>query len=55
METSCNPEDPAEFESSGEKNPELASKFFDCYSSVFAAGELTRRFSAMQYSKPSHR
>ncbi len=43
METYYNPEDLSKFEKIGEQAPELASKFFDYYNSVFAEGELTER------------
>ncbi len=47
METYYNPNDLAKFENIGENSPELAKKFFDYYSSVFAEGELTEREKAL--------
>lgn len=47
METYYKPEDLAKFEEVGEEAPELARKFFDYYSSVFAEGELTEREKAL--------
>lgn len=43
METYYKPDDLPKFEEIGEEAPELANKFFDYYSSVFAEGELTER------------
>ncbi len=47
METYYKPEDLPKFEEIGEEAPELANKFFDYYSSVFADGELTEREKAL--------
>lgn len=47
METYYRPEDLAKFEEVGEEAPELAKKFFDYYTSVFAEGELTEREKAL--------
>ena len=41
------PQDLPKFEDIGEEAPELAKKFFDYYSSVFAEGELTEREKAL--------
>ncbi len=43
METYYNPADLAKFEKIGEQAPELAKKFFDYYTHVFAEGALTER------------
>ncbi len=43
METYYNPEDLPKFENIGEHAPELARKFFEYYSNVFAEGALTER------------
>ncbi len=43
METYYNPEDLPKFENIGEHAPELASKFFEYYNSVFSEGALTER------------
>jgi 4-carboxymuconolactone decarboxylase len=43
METYYQPKDLPKFGEIGKGAPELAQKFFDYYSSVFAEGELTQR------------
>jgi len=43
METYYNPTDLAKFEEIGKNAPELAKKFFDYYTAVFADGALTER------------
>lgn len=43
METYYCPEDLAKFEEIGKEAPELAKKFFEYYTAVFADGELTER------------
>ena len=43
METYYHPNDLPKFAEIGEGAPELAEKFFDYYTSVFAEGELTQR------------
>ncbi|UCG14045.1 MAG: carboxymuconolactone decarboxylase family protein [Deltaproteobacteria bacterium] len=47
METYYHPQDLAKFEDIGEEVPELAKKFFDYYTAVFAGGELTGREKAL--------
>ena len=47
METYYKPEDLPKFEEIGKEAPDLALKFFDYYSSVFAEGELTEREKAL--------
>jgi 4-carboxymuconolactone decarboxylase len=47
METYYTPEDLAKFGDIGKEAPELARKFFDYYSAVFAEGELTEREKAL--------
>jgi 4-carboxymuconolactone decarboxylase len=47
METYYHPQDLPKFEEVGEEAPELAKKFFDYYSAVFAEGELTEREKAL--------
>lgn len=47
METYYHPQDLAKFEDIGEEVPELAKKFFDYYTAVFAGGELTEREKAL--------
>ena len=47
MESYYNPEDLAKFEEVGQEAPELARKFFDYYTTVFAEGELTAREKAL--------
>ena len=47
METYCKPGDLPKFEEIGNESPELAKKFFDYYSAVFAEGELTEREKAL--------
>ncbi len=47
MDTYYDPNDLAKFENIGENSPELANKFFDYYSSVFAEGELSEREKAL--------
>ncbi len=43
MESYYRPQDLEKFEEIGNEAPELAKKFFDYYSAVFADGELTER------------
>lgn len=43
METYYNPADLAKFEEIGKDAPQLARKFFEYYTAVFAEGELTER------------
>ena len=43
METYYKPEDLKKFEDIGKEAPELAKKFFEYYTAVFAEGELTER------------
>ena len=43
MDTYYTPQDLPKFEEIGKNAPELAKKFFDYYTSVFAEGELTER------------
>ncbi len=47
MDTYYKPEDLPKFEEIGEEVPDLATKFFDYYASVFADGELTEREKAL--------
>lgn len=47
METYYHPKDLPKFEEIGNEAPELAKKFFDYYSAVFAEGELTEREKAL--------
>lgn len=47
METYYHPKDLPKFEEIGKEAPELAKKFFDYYSAVFAEGELTEREKAL--------
>ncbi len=47
METYYDPADLAKFEDIGQEAPELAKKFFDYYSAVFAEGELSQREKAL--------
>jgi len=47
METYSDPRDLSKFEAVGEEAPELAEKFFDYYTNVFAEGELTEREKAL--------
>jgi len=47
MDTYYKPEDLPKFGEIGKEAPELASKFFDYYNSVFAEGELTEREKAL--------
>jgi 4-carboxymuconolactone decarboxylase len=54
METYYNPEDLPKFENIGDDAPELANKFFDYYSAVFAEGELTEREKALIALAVSH-
>lgn len=46
-ETYYDPKDLAKFPEIGKEAPELAKKFFDYYSAVFAEGELTEREKAL--------
>ena len=43
MDTYYKPQDLLKFEDIGKNAPDLAKKFFDYYTSVFAEGELTER------------
>ncbi len=54
METYYNPEDLPKFQNIGDDSPELANKFFDYYSAVFAEGELTEREKALIALAVSH-
>ena len=47
MNTYYDPSDLAKFGNIGEEAPEVAKKFFDYYSAVFAEGELTEREKAL--------
>ena len=47
METYYDPADLKKFQEIGEEAPELAKKFFDYYSAVFADGDLTEREKAL--------
>lgn len=47
MDNYYDPKDLAKFSEIGEEAPEMAKKFFDYYSSVFAEGELTEREKAL--------
>jgi len=47
MNSYYDPKDLGRFEEIGEEAPELAKKFFDYYSAVFAEGELTEREKAL--------
>ena len=47
MDTYYKPEDLGKFGDIGKEAPELAKKFFDYYSAVFAEGELTEREKAL--------
>lgn len=47
METYYNPDDLSRFEEIGKNAPELAKKFFDYYTAVFADGALTEREKAL--------
>ena len=47
METYYNPEDLSKFEEIGKEAPDLAKKFFEYYTAVFAEGELTEREKAL--------
>ena len=47
METYYNPEDLPKFEEIGKEAPDLAKKFFEYYTAVFAEGELTEREKAL--------
>lgn len=47
METYYQPQDLNKFQEIGKEAPELAQKFFDYYSAVFAEGELTEREKAL--------
>ncbi|VAX15403.1 Carboxymuconolactone decarboxylase [hydrothermal vent metagenome] len=54
MKTYYSPDDLPKFAEIGEGAPELAKKFFDYYSSVFAEGELTEREKALIALAVSH-
>ena len=47
MESYYDPKDLGRFQEIGKEAPELAKKFFDYYSAVFAEGELTEREKAL--------
>lgn len=47
MDTYYDPGDLQKFGEMGEEAPELAQKFFDYYTAVFAEGELTEREKAL--------
>ena len=47
MDTYYNPEDLLKFEEIGKEAPDLAKKFFEYYTAVFAEGELTEREKAL--------
>ena len=47
MDTYYKPEDLGKFEEIDKEAPELARRFFDYYSAVFAEGELTEREKAL--------
>lgn len=47
MDTYYNPADLSRFEEIGKNAPELAKKFFDYYTAVFADGALTEREKAL--------
>lgn len=47
MDTYYDPKDLAKFPNVGKDAPDLAAKFFDYYSAVFAEGELTEREKAL--------
>lgn len=47
MDTYYDPKDLGKFQDIGKDAPELANKFFDYYSAVFAEGELTEREKAL--------
>ena len=47
METYYKPEDLGKFADIGQEAPEMAKKFFDYYTEVFAEGELTGREKAL--------
>ena len=47
MDTYYKPEDLPKFEEIGKEAPELAKKFFEYYTAVFAEGELTEREKAL--------
>src|SRR5512136_1922512 len=47
METYYKPEDLPKFEEIGKEAPDVARKFFDYYSAVFAEGNLTEREKAL--------
>ena len=54
METYYDPADLPKFEEIGQEAPELAQKFFQYYSAVFAEGELTEREKALIALAVSH-
>ena len=47
MDTYYNPEDLPKFEEIGNEAPDLAKKFFEYYTAVFAEGELSEREKAL--------
>ncbi len=47
MESYYDPKDLGRFQEIGKEAPELAKKFFDYYTAVFAEGELTEREKAL--------
>ena len=54
METYYDPKDLGRFGEIGKDAPELAKKFFDYYTAVFAEGELTEREKALIALAVSH-
>ncbi len=54
MKTYYNPEDLKKFPEIGKDSPELAKKFFNYYSAVFAEGALTEREKALMALAVSH-
>jgi len=54
LETYYHPKDLPKFEEIGKEAPELAKKFFDYYSAVFAEGELTEREKALSALAVAH-
>lgn len=54
MTTYYSPDDLPKFKEIGKEAPELAKKFFDYYSAVFAEGELSEREKALIALAVSH-
>ncbi len=54
METYYNPEDLSKFSEIGKGSPELAKKFFDYYTAVFAEGMLSEREKSLIALAVSH-